>query len=511
MLDNYGLHQLTWNLADQVVSDILVASPMDAEGRGIALSVRENGSAADLTGAAVYLVWTHRQTGKRGTTEFEAVDASAGTFAVYYPAAMCEAAGIVDASVMLSLGDGRYIATRGFLIRVEKVLVDGLEPEGGFTLFVQAIAAYENAAGISTEAAQAANHAAADVLAAMQRGDFDGADGQDGFSPTATVTQTAGYSSAGARPWDSVKLQVKRVVIDSSFASVGITNCAYWFSGFTELVEVSGFENMSGITTATQMFSSCASLETIFATSFTNAVSSGSGMFYGCNNLVGGTDGFVPASTSTGSVCKLGTGGVLTDPNADMRDWCKVYVYSDGYVEFTAAGSADAQKTLLASGRLCVNAKYKAAGIIPGYSYRAQFRTVVFRSDMGTFSEINMNYWFYSLTAITSFVGIGNLANVHEMQFAFSSCQGVTELDFTGFDPSHLTNLYYCFGGCNALTTIYADSTWALPSSGVSGTQVFYNCQNLVGENGTVWASSNVGYSYFRINRAGQAGYLTAA
>ena len=195
MLDNYGLHQLTWNLADQVVSDILVASPMDAEGRGIALSVRQNGAAANLTGATAYLVWTHRQTGKRSTAEFDAVDASVGTFEVFYPAAMCEAAGVVDASVMLSLGDDRYISTRNFLIRVEKVLIDSLEPEDGFTLFVQAIAAYENAADISTEAAQAANQAAADVLAAMQRGDFDGADGQDGadgFSPVATVVQTAG-------------------------------------------------------------------------------------------------------------------------------------------------------------------------------------------------------------------------------------------------------------------------------------------------------------------------------
>ena len=332
-----------------------------------------------------------------------------------------------------------------------------------------------------------------------------------GVPVDAWEVSTTGYGSAGARPWDSVKLQVTKVVIDSSFASVGVTNCSYWFSGFTELLEVVGFESLSGITTATQMFSSCSSLETIFATSYTNAITSGSGMFYGCNNLVGGTDGFVPTSTSAGSVCKLGTGGVLTDPSADTRDWCKVYVYSDGYVEFTAAGSADAQKTLLSSGRLCVNAKYKAAGIIPGYEHRAQFRTVVFRSDMGTFATINMNYWFYSLTAITSFVGIGNLANVHEMQFAFSSCQGVTELDFTGFDPSHLTNLYYCFGGCSALTTIYADSTWALPSSGVSGTQVFYNCRNLVGGNGTAWSSSNVGYAYMRIDRAGQAGYLTAA
>lgn len=190
MLDNYGLHQLTWNLADQVVSDIFVASPMDAEGRGIALSVRQAGAAADLDGATAYLVWTHRQTGKRGTTEFDEVDASVGTFQVFYPAAMCEAAGIVDASVMLSLGNDRYLSTRNFNIRVEKVLIDGLEPEDGFTLFVQAIAAYENAASISTEAAEAANQAAEDIEAALQRGDFDGADGQDGFSPIATVTQT---------------------------------------------------------------------------------------------------------------------------------------------------------------------------------------------------------------------------------------------------------------------------------------------------------------------------------
>ncbi|MBQ9002339.1 MAG: BppU family phage baseplate upper protein [Eggerthellaceae bacterium] len=205
MLETFGLHQLTWNLADQTVSDILVASPMDAQGRGIALSVREDGSAADLDGATAYLVWTHRQTGKRGTTAFDEVDAFAGTFQVFYPSAMCEASGVVDASIMLSLGGGRYISTRTFLIRVERVLVDGLEPEDGFTLFVQAIAAYENAEGVTTDAATAANDAAAAantaagnandaaaaIRAAAQRGDYDGADGKDGFSPTATVTQTA--------------------------------------------------------------------------------------------------------------------------------------------------------------------------------------------------------------------------------------------------------------------------------------------------------------------------------
>ena len=72
------------------------------------------------------------------------------------------------------------------------------------------------------------------------------------------------------------------------------------------MTEVSGFENMSGITSAAQMFSSCPALETIYATSFSNSGLSGSLMFYGCNRLVGGTDGFVPSSTSGASVCKLG-------------------------------------------------------------------------------------------------------------------------------------------------------------------------------------------------------------
>lgn len=53
-----------------------------------------------------------------------------------------------------------------------------------------------------------------------------------------------------------------------------------------------------------------------------------------------------------------------------------------------------------------------------------------------------------------------------------------------GFDPSTLTDLYYTFSGCSSLTTIYADSTWALPSSGISGSQCFCSCStSLVGRN----------------------------
>ena len=97
------------------------------------------------------------------------------------------------------------------------------------------------------------------------------------------------------------------------------------------------------------------------------------------------------------------------------------------------------------------------------------------------------------------------------MRFTFASC-AFTEIDFRGFDPSTLTDLPYTFSGCNKLTTIYADSTWALPSSGLTGSQCFYSCStSLVGCYGTVWASNKTACMYFRIDTASTPGYLTAA
>ena len=199
MLDGYGLHQLTWDTCDERFGDVMVASPADACGRGISLAVRQNGAAADLTGATVYFVWKHKVTGERGAEPFTAVDASAGKFKVYYPSAMQEAEGAVQAQIMVSRGDDTYISSRVFTIRVEPVVIGGEEHEDGFTLFVDAINAYEHATEVTTDAATAANAAAAladtareSLTAAAERGDFDGADGADGFSPTATVAQTEG-------------------------------------------------------------------------------------------------------------------------------------------------------------------------------------------------------------------------------------------------------------------------------------------------------------------------------
>ena len=326
---------------------------------------------------------------------------------------------------------------------------------------------------------------------------------------------TNGYSSASARSWDSIKLLVKKVYIDSSISGLGITNCAYWFNAFVNCTEVSGFENLSGMTNAAQMFSSCSSLETIYATSFSNTGLSGSLMFNGCTKLVGGTDGFVPTNTSGASVCKIGTGGVLTDPNNDARTWLYGHFYEDGEAVLTATSTPDANRALRASGRICAIGKYQAIGFTPwtgttGGTHRQHLTSATFAADMSSFSYLNLIYLFYSCTNLASITGLGNLSGVRQMRYTFSSC-AVTTLDFRGFDPSTLTDLFYCFSGCSSLTTIYADSTWTLPSSGISGQQCFYSCNRLVGGNGTQWSSSNTEYTYMQIDRAGTPGYLTAS
>lgn len=345
--------------------------------------------------------------------------------------------------------------------------------------------------------------------------EFNYRDGRSSDVPDAVIldaweVDAAGYSSAGARPWDDVKLDVKRVVFDGDFSRGGLSSASYFFNGFGNLVEVSGFEELQGVGSFGQAFSGCSSLESIYATEWApSAGPSGSLPFYGCGRLVGG-GGFVPDSTTNISHLVLGEDGVLTDPNADARDWFYSYQYDDGELVLTASAPPEAGRTLVASGRLCAQARYDGVGYQAWYDTRGDLDTVTIASDMTAFDHVNMDYWFYGHTAITSVSGLSNLRGTREMRYAFASCLSLTSIDLSGFDETDLEDVFYCFSGCSALTTIWADADWALPA-GCTGSQAFYQCQALVGGAGTTFASSRTSATYMRIDGGAAApGYLTA-
>lgn len=134
-----------------------------------------------------------------------------------------------------------------------------------------------------------------------------------------------------------------------------------------------------------------------------------------------------------------------------------------------------------------------------------------FAADMATFSYLNPNYLFCSRTNLASIFGLGNLSGVRSMSYTFSSCVSAT-IDFRDVDFSTPTDLFCTFSGCNRLTTTFADASWALPLSGITGSQRFCSCStSLVGGNGTVWASSKTACSYLCIEVAGTLGYIMAS
>lgn len=234
-----GLRAVRWDECDAPLCGCFTASPADAEGRGLALAVTRGGEAVDLTGASVYLLWRHRERRARGCAPFKAVDAAAGSFRVFWPAAMACAEGTADAQVVVCQ-DGEAISSLPFSVRVAAALGGG---EGGgddgYSMFLEALEKFEDADELiaealaqaqqvadaaaealedaqgaaaaidaANEAAAAAEEAREDLLAAAERGDFDGApgapgapgqdgapgapgeDGADGVSPSASVAQT---------------------------------------------------------------------------------------------------------------------------------------------------------------------------------------------------------------------------------------------------------------------------------------------------------------------------------
>ena len=237
-------------------------------------------------------------------------------------------------------------------------------------------------------------------------------------------------------------------------------------------------------------------------------------MFYGCNRLVGSYDFFVPTNTSCGSnLCKYAAGGVLTTYTGDTRHWYWAYFYDDGAAKLQTSNTPDPwyEHDVVAACQICAQGNYNAPGFTPwDSSNRQQLTSVTFDASMATYSDLSLNYLFYSCSNLTSVTGLGNLSGVKSIRYLFAGCSSLASVDFSGFDSSTLTDLFYAFSGCSSLTTILADATWALPSSGVSGSGCFYGCStSLVGGNGTVWSSSNTGYQYMVIDAAGTPGYLT--
>ena len=104
------------------------------------------------------------------------------------------------------------------------------------------------------------------------------------------------------------------------------------------------------------------------------------------------------------------------------------------------------------------------------------------------------------------------------MYAMFWNCPELIQLDLSNFNTSKVTDMSKMFG-CNGtamkLEKIYVSeydestNTGWTTKSVTNSTNMFANCVNLVGGNGTVFDSAHIDKEYARIDKEGQPGYLT--
>ena len=117
----------------------LIAKEGDANGRGLLLTLTENGLMKDTTGITLILKWEHTSVGNQGLDNFEAVDPSKGLYKITYPTEMLNR-GKVNAFIQI-LDGGKNAGSRNIEITVDRGVGDdtAIASSDSFTALAQAL------------------------------------------------------------------------------------------------------------------------------------------------------------------------------------------------------------------------------------------------------------------------------------------------------------------------------------------------------------------------------------
>ena len=117
----------------------LVAKEGDANGRGLLVTLTENGLMKDTTGITLILKWEHMSVDNQGLDNFEAVDPSKGLYKITYPTEMLNR-GRVCAFIQI-IDSGKLVGTSTIEITVDRGVGNdaAIESSDSFTALAQAL------------------------------------------------------------------------------------------------------------------------------------------------------------------------------------------------------------------------------------------------------------------------------------------------------------------------------------------------------------------------------------
>ena len=108
--DEFYYQHINLDTVNTQVFTNLTSKVGDTNGRGLIVTLTENGLQKDTTGISLNLKWKHRSVVSQGLDNFDVVDLSKGVYKVTYPTEM-NRSGLVDAFVQI-VDSGKVVGTR---------------------------------------------------------------------------------------------------------------------------------------------------------------------------------------------------------------------------------------------------------------------------------------------------------------------------------------------------------------------------------------------------------------
>ncbi|MBQ9576281.1 MAG: BspA family leucine-rich repeat surface protein [Muribaculaceae bacterium] len=342
-----------------------------------------------------------------------------------------------------------------------------------------------------------------------------------------------------------------------------VTNMRWMFGGCTSLtaIDVAGF-NTSKVTDMYAMFNSCWNLRGLDLTSFnTSKVTDMRAMFFSCGSLQtiyvldGWTTAAVTQSSSMFEYCSdlVGGNGTTYDDNHIDAAYAHIdgYNYGPGY--FTIPINNEAYACYTYDNTLSFHYdRIRSFRDTRTYDLNTGATNVAWDTD-GTNTDVTQvvidpsfanasptsTYdWFFGMENLQSIQGLRHLntnmvtnmgwmfsgceqlnaidlsgfltSRVTDMSFMFWGCTNLKSLDLTSFNTAKVTKMPSMFYGCNHLETIIVGDNWSTAAV-TNSTDMFNNCTNLVGGQGTTYDASHVDKTYAHLDYGtSNPGYFTA-
>ena len=137
--DSFYYQELRIDTINTRVFADLVAKEGDANGRGLLVTLTENGLMKDTTGIALNLKWEHTSVGNQGLDNFDVVDLGKGLYKITYPTEMLNR-GKVRAFIQI-IDSGKLAGTRNIEITVDRGVGNdtAIVSSNSFTALAQAL------------------------------------------------------------------------------------------------------------------------------------------------------------------------------------------------------------------------------------------------------------------------------------------------------------------------------------------------------------------------------------